>query len=353
MNRRTLLLGTGAALGAGLLNARGAMAQSVTITGAGATFPRPVYERWANAARTAANIQLNYQSIGSGGGINQITNRTVDFGATDAPRTVEQLREGNLMQFPTVMGSIVLIVNLPGVADRQLKLTPEVITDIFFGRLTRWNDRRITELNSGLRIPPLPISVAYRADASGTTWGFTNYLARVSQAWKDGPGAGTSIQWPAGQGARGNEGVSNAVRNTPGAIGYAENAYAVVNRLVTTQIRNKAGNFVEPVQANFVAAADAADWSVPNMAPDTLDLPGANAWPMTVGTYILLPTNPVADKVEGSRNTMRFFDWAFKNGAQIAGQLEYIPLPESVTNVIRRNWATMVKTPSGEPIWTA
>ena len=353
MNRRTLLLGTGAALGAGLLNARGAMAQSVTITGAGATFPRPVYERWANAARTAANIQLNYQSIGSGGGINQITNRTVDFGATDAPRTVEQLREGNLMQFPTVMGSIVLIVNLPGVADRQLKLTPEVITDIFFGRLTRWNDRRITELNSGLRIPPLPISVAYRADASGTTWGFTNYLARVSQAWKDGPGAGTSIQWPAGQGARGNEGVSNAVRNTPGAIGYAENAYAVVNRLVTTQIRNKAGNFVEPVQANFVAAAEAADWSVPNMAPDTLDLPGANAWPMTVGTYILLPTNPVADKVEGSRNTMRFFDWAFKNGAQIAGQLEYIPLPESVTNVIRRNWATMVKTPSGEPIWTA
>lgn len=353
MNRRTLLLGTGAALGAGLVHARGAMAQSVTITGAGATFPRPVYERWANAARTAANIQLNYQSIGSGGGINQITNRTVDFGATDAPRTVEQLREGNLMQFPTVMGSIVLIVNLPGVADRQLKLTPEVITDIFFGRLTRWNDARIVELNRGLRIPPLPVSVAYRADASGTTWGFTNYLARVSQAWKDGPGAGTSIQWPAGQGARGNEGVSNAVRNTPGAIGYAENAYAVVNRLVTTQIRNKAGNFVEPVQATFVAAADAADWNVPNMAPDTLDLPGANAWPMTVGTYILLPTNPAADKVDGSRNTMRFFDWAFKNGATIAGQLEYIPLPDSVTNVIRRNWATMVKTPSGQPVWTA
>ncbi|WP_439595058.1 phosphate ABC transporter substrate-binding protein PstS [Falsiroseomonas sp.] len=353
MNRRTLLLGTGAALGAGLLNARGAMAQTATITGAGATFPRPVYERWANAARTAANIQLNYQSIGSGGGINQITNRTVDFGATDAPLTVEQLRTGNLMQFPTVMGSIVLIVNLPGVADRQLKLTPEVIADIFFGRLTRWNDNRITELNRGLRIPSLPISVAYRADASGTTWGFTNYLARVSQAWKDGPGAGTSIQWPAGQGARGNEGVSNAVRNTPGAIGYAENAYAVVNRLVTTQIRNKAGNFVEPVQATFVAAADAADWNVPNMAPDTLDLPGANAWPMTVGTYILLPTNPAADKVEASRNTMRFFDWAFKNGATIAGQLEYIPLPESVTNVIRRNWASQVKTPSGQPVWTA
>ncbi|SFK37823.1 phosphate ABC transporter substrate-binding protein PstS [Falsiroseomonas stagni] len=353
MNRRTLLLGTGAALGAGLFDARGAMAQTVTITGAGATFPRPVYERWANAARTAAGIQLNYQSIGSGGGINQITNRTVDFGATDAPRTLEQLREGNLMQFPTVMGSIVLIVNLPGVADRQLKLTPEVITDIFFGRLTRWNDNRIAELNRGLRIPSLPISVAYRADASGTTWGFTNYLARVSQAWKDGPGAGTSIQWPAGQGARGNEGVANAVRNTPGAIGYAENAYAVVNRLVTTQIRNKAGNFVEPVQATFVAAADAADWTVPNMAPDTLDLPGANAWPMTVGTYILLPTNPAADKVEGSRNTMRFFDWAFKNGAQIAGQLEYIPLPDSVTNVIRRNWAAMVKAPNGAPVWTA
>jgi phosphate transport system substrate-binding protein len=354
MNRRTLLLGTGAAMaGSAFLGPKSAFAQQAVITGAGATFPRPVYERWAAAAREAINIQLNYQSIGSGGGINQIRARTVDFGATDAPLTVAQLTEGNLMQFPTVMGSIVLIVNLPGVQDNQLRLTGELIVDIFFGRVTRWNDARIVEANRDLRLPNLPISVAYRADASGTTWGFTNYLARVSQPWRDGPGAGTSISWPTGQGARGNEGVSNAVRNTPGAIGYAENAYAVVNRLITTQIRNRAGNFVRPVQETFIAAAGAADWSVPNMAPDTLDLPGANAWPMTVGTYILLPTNPAADKVEASRNSMRFFDWAYRNGGRIAQQLEYIPLPESVTNVIRANWARQVRTPAGGAIWSA
>jgi len=354
MNRRTLLLGTGAALaGSAILRPNAAFAQQATITGAGASFPRPVYDRWGAAARDAIGVNLNYQSIGSGGGINQIRARTVDFGATDAPLTVAQLTEGNLMQFPTLMGSIVLIVNLPGVGDNQLRLTSDLIVDIFLGRLRRWNDPRLVEANRDLRLPNLPVSVAYRADASGTTWGFTNYLARVSNEWRDGPGAGTSIQWPSGQGARGNEGVSNAVRNTPGAIGYAENAYAVVNRLITTQIRNRAGNFVSPVMETFIAAASAADWSVPNMAPDTLDLPGANAWPMTVGTYILLPTNPPAERVEASRNTMRFFDWAFRNGAQIATQLEYIPLPESVTNVIRANWARQVRTPTGGAIWTA
>lgn len=353
MNRRTLLLGTGAALaGSALLGPNPAFAQQATITGAGASFPRPVYDRWGAAAREAIGIVLNYQSIGSGGGINQITNRTVDFGATDAPLTVAQLTERNLMQFPTVMGSIVLIVNLPGVQDGQLRLTPELIVDIFLGRVPRWNDPRIVEANRDIRLPNLPISVAYRADASGTTWGFTNYLARVSTAWRDGPGAGTSVNWPAGQGARGNEGVSNAVRNTPGGIGYAENAYAVVNRLVRTQIRNRAGNFVAATQETFIAAAGAADWSVENMAPDTLDLPGANAWPMTVGTYILLPTNPPADRVEASRNTMRFFDWAFRNGAQIATQLEYIPLPESVTDVVRRNWAQRIRTPAGGAVWS-
>lgn len=350
MNRRTLLLGTGAALA---LPAIPALAQQATITGAGATFPRPVYERWAQAAREAIGVTLNYQSIGSGGGINQITARTVDFGATDAPLTTEQLTERNLLQFPSLMGSVVLSANLPGVADNALRLTPELVVDMFLGRLTRWNDPRIAEANRDLRLPNLPIGPSYRADASGTTFIFTTYLSRVSEAWRTGPGAGTSVRWPAGNGARGNEGVSNIIRNTPGAIGYIENAYAVVNRMTTTQLRNKSGNFVRPEPPAFNAAAAAADWSVPNFAADTIDLNGADIWPMTSATYILLPTNPPADKVEASRNSMRFFDWAFRNGAQIASSLEYIPLPASAHDLIRAAWRERVRNPAGAAVWSA
>lgn len=351
MNRRTLLLGTGAALGASAFGTREALAQQATITGAGATFPRPVYERWGQAAREGANIQLNYQSIGSGGGINQITNRTVDFGATDAPLPAAQLAERNLLQFPTVMGSVVLIVNLPGVADNALRLTPEVIVDLFLGKITRWNDTRITELNRELRIPNLPVSPAYRADASGTTFVFTTYLSRVSTEWQNGPGAGTSVRWPVGNGARGNEGVSNAVRNTPGALGYTENAYATVNRLITTQIRNKSGNFVRPLMANFQAAASNANWNTPGFAADLVDLTGPDVWPIVSPTFILLPTNPVADRVAGSRTTMRFFDWAFRNGGEAASRLEYIPLPTSVHDQVRAAWAAQIKGPGGESLW--
>lgn len=330
---------------------REGLAQQATITGAGASFPRPVYERWGQAAREGVGIILNYQSIGSGGGINQITNRTVDFGATDAPRTEAQLREANLLQFPTVMGSVVLIVNLPGVADNALRLTPEVITDIFLGRITRWNDPRLVELNRELRMPNLPVSPAFRADASGTTFVFTTYLSRVSETWRNGPGAATSVQWPVGNGARGNEGIANAVRNTPGAIGYTENAYATVNRLFTTQIQNKAGNFITPAMPAFQAAASAADWSRPGFAADMVDLSGAAVWPIVTPTFILLPTNPVADRVAGSRNTMRFFDWAFRNGADAARRLEYIPLPDAVQAAVRSTWS-QVRDPSGSPVWT-
>jgi phosphate transport system substrate-binding protein len=351
VNRRSLFaLAAGAAATPAL--PRLAAAQQVQVTGAGATFPRPLYDRWSAAAREAIGVSLNYQSIGSGGGINQITARTVDFGATDAPLTVDQLRERNLFQFPTVMGSVVLTVILPGVADNALRLTPEIITEIFFGRVSRWTDPRIVELNRDLRLPNLPVSVGYRADGSGTTWAWTSYLSRISQEWRDGPGFGTSVRWPFGNGARGNEGVSNIVRNTPGAIGYVENAYAVVNRLITTQIRNKAGNFVRPVPPAFAAAASAADWTVPNMAPDTIDLPGPAVWPITVGTYILLPTNPVADRVAASRNTMRFFDWAFRNGSQMASTLEYIPLAPATHELVRAGWARSVRDPAGNVIWT-
>lgn len=348
MNRRAFL----AAASLPLLPVAGAMAQSpVTITGAGATFPRPVYERWGQAAR-AEGFQLNYQSIGSGGGINQITNRTVDFGATDAPLAEAQLRERNLLQFPTVMGSVVLIVNLPGVADNALRLTPEVVTDIFAGRITRWNDPRLTELNRELRLPNLPVSPVYRADASGTTFVFTTYLSRVSEAWRTGPGAATSVQWPVGNGARGNEGIANTVRNTPGAIGYTENAYATVNRLVTTQLRNKAGNFITPTLPAFEAAARNADWTRPGFAADLVDLNGAEVWPIVSPTFILLPTNPVAERVEGSRATMRFFDWAFRNGADAARRLEYIPIPDAVQAAVRAAWS-QVRTPAGAAIWNA
>ncbi|MCW8085159.1 phosphate ABC transporter substrate-binding protein PstS [Sabulicella glaciei] len=348
MNRRALL---GAAAALPFLP-RPAFAQQATITGAGASFPRPLYDRWGSAAREGVGVALNYQSIGSGGGINQITARTVDFGASDAPLAADQLRERNLMQFPTVMGSVVLSVNLPGVADNALRLTPETIVEIFLGRITRWNDPKLVELNRDIRLPNLPVSVGYRADGSGTTWVWTTYLSRISEEWRNGPGAGTSVRWPVGNGARGNEGVSNIIRNTPGAIGYVENAYAVVNRMVTTQIRNKAGNFIRPEPAAFNATAAAADWSVPNFAADTIDLSGADVWPVTSPTYILLPTNPVAERVDGSRNTMRFFDWAFRNGSQAARQLEYIPLPEGAHNAIRAAWAQNVKDPSGAAIWT-
>jgi len=349
VNRRPFLLATAAAVATPFA----AHAQQAAITGAGATFPRPVYERWGQAAREGVGIQLNYQSIGSGGGINQITNRTVDFGASDAPLAAAQLAERSLLQFPTVMGSVVLIVNLPGVADNALRLTPEILVDLYLGKIARWNDARLVELNRDLRLPNLPVAPVYRADASGTTFVFTTYLGRVSDTWKNGPGSGTSVSWPGGQGARGNEGVSNTVRNTPGAIGYTENAYATVNRLVTTQLRNKSGAFVKPEMANFLAAADTADWSVPNFAADLIDLAGPTAWPIVSPTFILLPTNPLADKVEGSRNTMRFFDWAFRNGAEAARRLEYIPIPETAQNAVRAAWARSVKAPDGAAVWRA
>ncbi len=346
-NRRSLMLGAAA-----LPVATAAQAQQATITGAGATFPRPVYERWGQQAREAIGVQLNYQSIGSGGGINQITNRTVDFGATDAPLSTEQLRERNLLQFPTVMGSVVQIVNLPGVADNALRLTPEILVDIFLGRLTRWNDPRIVETNRELRLPNLPISPVYRADASGTTFVFTTYLSRISDAWRTGPGAATSVQWPVGNGARGNEGIANTVRNTPGAIGYTENAYATVNRLITLQLRNRSGRFVVPEMAAFQAAAAQADWNRPGFAADLVDLHGEAVWPIVSPTFILLPTNPVADRVAASRNTMRFFDWAFRNGADAARRLEYIALPEAVHNAVRASWSA-VRDPAGNPIGMA
>lgn len=348
MNRRTLLAASSLALVAPLVASRAVRAQGAQITGAGATFPNPVYQKWAEAGRSATGITVNYQSVGSGAGINQIRNRTVDFGASDAPLTPQQLNEANLLQFPAVMGSLVAIVNIPGIEDGQLKLTGELLADIYLGKITKWNDPKLVELNRGLTLPNLAIAPAYRADGSGTTFVWVSYLSEVSPEWKQKVGVGTSVRFPAGTGARGNEGVAGTVKNIRGAIGYVEYAYAVSNKLVTTQLRNKAGQFVKPGQEAFIAAAQNADWNAPGMAASLIDQQGATSWPIVSPTFILLPKNPT--DAERSRNVMKFFDWAFKNGARLAQELDYIPLPEAVQAKIRQAWAAEVKA-NGQPVW--
>ncbi len=348
VQRRSFLLGAGLAATA-MSAARPAFSQAAQITGAGATFPNPVYQKWGEAGRGPTGITLNYQSVGSGAGINQIRNRTVDFGASDAPLTVQQLTEANLLQFPAVMGSLVPIVNIPGVENERMKLTGELLADIYLGKITRWNDTRIVELNRDISLPNLAIAPAYRADGSGTTFVWVSYLSAVSPEWKEKAGIGTSVRFPAGTGARGNEGVAGTVKNIRGAIGYVENAYAISNKLVTTQLRNKAGQFVTPTQESFVAAAKNADWTVPGMAASLIDQPGAASWPIVSPSFILLPKNPT--DMERSRGVMRFFDWAFRNGATLAQELEYIPLPAPVQEAIRGAWRSEVKF-NGQPVWT-
>ncbi len=323
-------------------------AAAQNITGAGATFPNPVYQKWGEAAQKAVGIQLNYQSVGSGAGQTQIRNRTVDFGASDAPMTDAQLKEANLLQFPAVMGSLVAIVNIPGVEDNKMKLTGETLADIYLGKVTKWNDPKLVELNPGLALPNLAIAPVYRADGSGTTFVWVSYLAAVSPEWQSKVGVGTSVRFPAGTGARGNEGVAGTVRNTRGAVGYVENAYAIQNKLVSTQIRNKAGNFVSPTPETFLAAAENANWNAPNFAANLINQEGANSWPIVSPSFILLPKD--AKDAARSAAVMKFFDWSFANGAKLAQDLEYIPLPAAVQNSVRAAWKAEVKGPDGQPV---
>ncbi|MCK8783648.1 phosphate ABC transporter substrate-binding protein PstS [Roseomonas sp. NAR14] len=328
-----------------------AFAQNAAVTGAGATFPAPVYAKWGEAVQRAIGIQLNYQAIGSGGGQNQIRNRTVDFGASDAPLAADKLAEGKLLQFPTVMGSVVVIVNVPGVEDNKLRLTGELLAEIYQGKITKWNDPKLVEANAGLSLPNIAVAPVYRADGSGTSFVFTSYLSAVSPEWKDKTGAATSVRWPTGTGARGNDGIAGTVRNTRGAIGYVENAYATQNHLITTQLRNKAGRFVAPTMASFEAAAASADWSAPNFAASLIDLGGNDTWPIVSPTFILLPKDP--QDATRSLNVMKLFDWAYTHGGKIAQELEYIPLPAQVQNAVRAVWKAEVKGPNGQPVWTA
>ncbi len=339
-----------AALGCVLVLPAALPAAAQQITGAGATFPNPVYQKWAEGAQQSIGIQLNYQSIGSGGGQTQIKNRTVDFGASDAPVPAAALKESNLLQFPSVMGAVVAIVNIPGVTDNQMKLSGALLADIYLGKITKWNDPKLAELNAGAELPNLAIAPVYRADGSGTTSIWTSYLSAVDPEFKAKVGVGTSVRFPAGTGARGNEGVAGTVRNTRGAIGYVENAYATQNKLVTTQIRNKAGNFVTPTTEAFIAAAQNADWSAPDFAASLVDQPGDKSWPIVSPTFILLPKDG-KDPVHTAA-VMKFFDWAYTNGAKMAQDLEYIPLPAAVQTAVRAAWKAEIKGPDGKPIPT-
>jgi phosphate transport system substrate-binding protein len=325
-------------------------ANAQQITGAGATFPAPVYGKWGEAAKAAIGIELNYQAIGSGGGQNQIINRTVDFGASDAPVDGPKLEQNHLLQFPTVMGAVVPIVNLPGIEADALKLTGEVLGDIYLGKITKWNDPKLVELNHGLTLPNLAIAPVYRADGSGTTYVYTSYLSAASPEWKAKVGASTSVKWAAGNGAKGNDGVAATVRQVRGAIGYVENAHATQNKLTTTLLRNKAGKFVAPVLASFSAAAAAGDWkAAPHFAVNLIDTAGVEAWPIVSATFVLLPTDP-KDPAR-SAGVLKFFDYAYRNGSDIAKNLEYIALPVAVQDAVRAAWKAEVRAPDGAAVY--
>ena len=312
------------------------VANAQAITGAGGTFPAPLYAKWAEAAKPTIGVSLSYDAVGSGGGIDRLLHRSVDFGASDAPMTAAKLAEAGLLQFPTVIGAVVLIVNLPRLRDGQLRLTGEVLADIYAGRITKWNDSRLVELNPTVTMPNIPIAPVHRYEASGTSAVFTAYLSAVSLPWRTGPGVGGNITWPTGPAARGSDGVASTVLNTRGGIGYVENAFATQNHLPTARLRNRADVFVRPTTASFAAAAAKGDWAVPGFAGNLIDTDGAENWPIVTATFALLPLNP-ADPARAAA-VIRFFDWAFHRGGGLAEQMDYVPLPASVQDGVRATW---------------
>jgi len=325
-----------------------APAMAVDLTGAGATFPYPVYAKWAAAYRQETGVALNYQSIGSGGGIKQITAKTVDFGASDMPLKPDELDRHGLLQFPTVIGGDVPVVNLKGVAPGQLKLTGQLLGDIFLGKVKAWNDPAIAKLNPGLDLPATAISVVHRSDGSGTTFIWTNYLSKVSAEWKSKVGEGTSVNWPTGVGGKGNEGVASYVQRIAGSIGYVEYAYVKQNRMAHALVQNRAGEFVSPSAQTFQAAAAGADWrKAPGMYLILTDAPGRNAWPIAGATFILM--HKVQDQPEHARQVLKFFAWAYGKGDAMAEQLDYVPMPASVVELIRGTWQA-IRDASGKPV---
>ncbi len=319
------------------------VAYAADMTGAGATFPYPMYAKWAEAYKAKTGSNLNYQSIGSSGGIKQIKAKTVDFGASDNPVKFEDLEKDGLVQFPAIIGGVVPVINVEGVKPYELKLSPDTLSDIFQGVITNWNDKRLVLNNPGMKMPNLPITVVHRADGSGTTAIFTNYLAKVSQNWKEAVGEGAAVKWPAASsvGGKGNEGVAANVSRVKGAIGYVEYAYAKKNKLISVSLKNKDGQFVKPDDTSFAAAAAGTDWSkIPGMGTFITNASGANSWPITGASFILMYKNP--EKKANSAEVLKFFDFAFKEGKQMALELDYVPMPDVTTDFIRKNvWSNI------------
>ena len=329
-----------------------AHAEVKQINGAGATFPYPIYAKWASAYYKATGVKLNYQSIGSGGGIKQIKKKTVDFGASDAPMKPEELDKYGMIQWPQIMGGVVPVLNLPGIASGKLRLDGATLADIFLGRIKKWNDERIARLNPGVALPDRKITVVHRSDGSGTTFIFTNYLAKVSDAWKRQVGNAKAVNWPAGIGGKGNEGVASYVQRIKGAIGYVEYAYALQNKMTYALLRNKSGNYVAPTSANFQAAAAGAEWGKARHYYLILtDQPGDKAWPITGASFIIVYKQ--AEKPENTRAVLKFFDWAFHHGGKMADSLHYVPMPAKVVSMIEKTWSQELKGPGGAPVWTA
>jgi phosphate transport system substrate-binding protein len=322
------------------------------LTGAGATFPYPIYAKWAEAYKAKTGVGLNYQSIGSGGGIKQIKAKTVDFGASDMPLEPKDLNEAGLMQWPMVMGGVVPVVNIPGIGPGKIRLTGPVLAQIYLGTVAKWNDPAITRLNPGVKLPDQAISVVHRSDGSGTTFIFTHYLSQVSPEWKQKVGENTSVSFPTGVGGKGNEGVASYAGRIPGAIGYVEYAYALQNKLAFTLLQNPAGQFVKPSAESFQAAAANADWAkAPGFYLLLTNQAGAQSWPITGATFILFYKQQ--DKPDTGRDVLKFFNWAYHNGQPMAEQLDYVPMPAKVIELVEKTWATEIKGADGKPVWPA
>jgi phosphate transport system substrate-binding protein len=325
-------------------------AAAVELTGAGATFPYPIYAKWAEAYKAKSGNNLNYQSIGSGGGIRQIQNKTVDFGASDMPLTPEELEKLGLIQFPTVIGGDVPVINLSGVKPGELKLTGSLIADIYLGKIKKWNDPAVADVNPGVKLPAQDITVVHRSDGSGTTFIWVNYLSKVSPEWKQKVGEGTSVSWPAGVGGKGNEGVASYVQRISGSIGYVEYAYALQNRLTHSLVKNREGKFVAPNMESFRAAAAGAQWDkAAGMYLILTDQPGANSWPISGATFILM--RKTQERPERAKEVLKFFDWAYAEGDKMATDLDYVPLPDAVVKSIQSAWKSQIKDAAGKSVW--
>ena len=345
---KRIQIAAAATLAAGALLAPSAFAAD--ITGAGATFPYPIYAKWADSYKKATGTGMNYQSIGSGGGIKQITAKTVDFGASDAPMSAADLEKNGLIQFPAIMGGVVPVYNLKGIDSKAIRLTGPLLADIYLGKVKVWNDPAIVALNKDVKLPGDAISVVSRSDGSGTTFLFTNYLSKVSPDWKSTIGEGTAVKWPTGVGGKGNEGVANYVSRIAGSIGYVEYAYAKQNKLSYAGMQNKDGQFVFPDDLTFKAAAAGADWArTPGMGVILTEQAGKTSWPMTGASFILM--HKLQEKPNNGREVIKFFEWAFKNGEKAADELDYVAMPPAVVQLIQAEWKKSLRDPQGKPIY--